>query len=91
MPGFTAVWHGPHEPSDQKPVTLRLISRFSHLYGACKGPLANVVLGKSDTITRHVPFASLYTLAELYGEQRNVIWKGSPDVKILATDMKIKG
>jgi hypothetical protein len=50
-----------------------------------------VVLGKSDTITRHVPFASLYTLAELYGEQRNVIWKGSPDVKILATDMKIKG
>jgi peptide/nickel transport system substrate-binding protein len=38
-----------------------------------------------------VPFAPLYTLAELYGVQRNVIWKGSPDGKILAADMKIKG
>jgi peptide/nickel transport system substrate-binding protein len=38
-----------------------------------------------------VPFAPLYTLAELYGVQRNVTWKGSPDGKILAADMKIKG
>ena len=38
-----------------------------------------------------VPFAPLYTLAELYGVTRNVIWKGSPDGKILAADMKIKG
>ena len=38
-----------------------------------------------------VPFAPLYTLAELYGVQRNVIWKGSPDGKILASEMKIKG
>ncbi len=38
-----------------------------------------------------VPFAPLYTLAELYGVQRNVIWKGSPDNKILAVEMKIRG
>ena len=38
-----------------------------------------------------VPFAPLYTLAELYGVQRNIIWKGSPDGKILASEMKIKG
>ncbi len=38
-----------------------------------------------------VPFAPLYTLAELYGVARNVIWKGSPDGKILAADMKIRG
>ena len=38
-----------------------------------------------------VPFAPLYKLAELYGVARNVIWKGSPDGKILAEDMKIKG
>jgi ABC-type transport system substrate-binding protein len=37
-----------------------------------------------------VPFAPLYTLAELYGVQRNVIWKGSPDGKILASEMKIR-
>ena len=38
-----------------------------------------------------VPFAPLYTLAELYGVARNVIWKGSPDGKILASEMKIRG
>ncbi len=38
-----------------------------------------------------VPFAPLYTLAELYGVTRNVIWKGSPDGKILAAEMKIRG
>lgn len=37
-----------------------------------------------------VPFAPLYTLAELYGLARNVIWKGTPDNKILAAEMKIK-
>ena len=38
-----------------------------------------------------VPFAPLYTLAELYGVTRNVIWKGSPDGKILASEMTIRG
>lgn len=38
-----------------------------------------------------VPFAPLYTLAELYGVARNVNWQGSPDGKILAAEMKIKG
>jgi len=37
-----------------------------------------------------VPFAPLYTLAEIYGLARNVIWKGTPDNKILAAEMKIK-
>jgi ABC-type oligopeptide transport system substrate-binding subunit len=38
-----------------------------------------------------VPFAPLYMLAELYGVARNVIWKGSPDGKILASEMKTRG
>jgi peptide/nickel transport system substrate-binding protein len=37
-----------------------------------------------------VPFAPLYSLAEIYGLARNVIWKGTPDNKILAAQMKIK-
>lgn len=37
-----------------------------------------------------VPFAPLYTLAEIYGLARTVIWKGTPDNKILAAEMKIK-
>ncbi len=37
-----------------------------------------------------VPFAPLYTLSEIYGLARNVVWKGTPDNKILAAEMKIK-
>jgi peptide/nickel transport system substrate-binding protein len=37
-----------------------------------------------------VPFAPLYTLAEIYGVARNVVWKGAPDNKILAAEMRIK-
>jgi len=36
-----------------------------------------------------VPFVPLYTLAEIYGVARNVIWKARPDEKILAGTMKI--
>ncbi|MBI1993192.1 MAG: hypothetical protein HYY47_05720 [Deltaproteobacteria bacterium] len=36
------------------------------------------------------PFAPLYTLAEVYGAARNVVWKARPDEKILVSDMKIK-
>ena len=32
----------------------------------------------------------LYTLAEIYGVARNVIWKAHPEEKILAMDMKIR-
>ena len=32
----------------------------------------------------------LYTLAELYGVARNVIWKARPDEKILSAEMKIR-
>jgi peptide/nickel transport system substrate-binding protein len=36
------------------------------------------------------PIAPLYTLAEVYGVARNVVWKARPDEKILVADMKIK-
>ena len=36
------------------------------------------------------PFAPLYTLAEIYGVARNIIWKPRPDEKVLVTDMKIR-
>ena len=38
-----------------------------------------------------VPFAPLYTLNEIYGLARNIVWKGKPDNKISVMDMKIKG
>ncbi len=37
-----------------------------------------------------VPFVPLYTLAEIYGVARNVIWKARPDEKIVAAEMKIR-
>jgi peptide/nickel transport system substrate-binding protein len=37
-----------------------------------------------------VPFVPLYTLAEVYGVTRNIIWKARPDEKILASEMKIR-
>jgi peptide/nickel transport system substrate-binding protein len=36
------------------------------------------------------PFVPLYTLAEIYGLTRNILWKGNPDNRILAGEMKIK-
>jgi peptide/nickel transport system substrate-binding protein len=36
-----------------------------------------------------VPFVPLYTLAEIYGVARNVIWKAKPGETVLAYDMKI--
>jgi peptide/nickel transport system substrate-binding protein len=35
-------------------------------------------------------FVPLYTLAEIYGVARNVIWKGNPNNEIIVSDMKIK-
>jgi peptide/nickel transport system substrate-binding protein len=37
-----------------------------------------------------VPFVPLYTLAEIYGVARNIIWKPRPDEKVLSTDMTIR-
>jgi peptide/nickel transport system substrate-binding protein len=37
-----------------------------------------------------VPFVPLYTLAEIYGVARNVIWKARPDEKIIAAEMNIR-
>jgi peptide/nickel transport system substrate-binding protein len=37
-----------------------------------------------------VPLVPLYTLAEIYGVARNVIWKPRPDEKIIANEMKIR-
>ena len=36
-----------------------------------------------------VPFVPLYTLAEIYGVARNLVWKARPDEKILTGAMKI--
>jgi peptide/nickel transport system substrate-binding protein len=33
----------------------------------------------------------LYTLAEIYGLARNIIWRGNPNNEIIVADMKIKG
>ena len=37
-----------------------------------------------------VPFVPLYTLAEIYGAARNIIWKARPDEKVLSFEMRIK-
>jgi hypothetical protein len=37
-----------------------------------------------------VPFVPLYTLAEIYGLARNVLWKPRPDEKVLSFEMKIR-
>lgn len=37
-----------------------------------------------------VPFVPLYTLAEIYGAARNVVWKPRPDEKIVVGEMKIR-
>lgn len=37
-----------------------------------------------------VPFVPLYTLAEIYGVARNIIWKARPDEKVLSFEMKIR-
>ncbi len=44
----------------------------------------------SRILMEDVPFVPLYTLAELYGVARNVIWKARPDEKVLCADMKIR-
>jgi peptide/nickel transport system substrate-binding protein len=42
-------------------------------------------------IMEDAPFVPLYTLAEIYGVARNVIWNGTPDNRILAAEMRIRG
>jgi peptide/nickel transport system substrate-binding protein len=37
-----------------------------------------------------VPFVPLYTLAEIYGVARNVIWKATPGERVLSQEMKIR-
>jgi len=41
-------------------------------------------------LMQDAPFVPLYTLAEIYGVARNVIWKARPDERIMAGEMKIK-
>jgi peptide/nickel transport system substrate-binding protein len=36
------------------------------------------------------PFVPLFSLADLYGVARNVVWKAPPDEKVLVADMKIR-
>ncbi len=33
----------------------------------------------------------LYTLAEIYGVAKNIIWQGNPNNEIIVAAMKIKG
>jgi peptide/nickel transport system substrate-binding protein len=42
-------------------------------------------------IMEDAPIVPLYTLAEIYGVARNIIWKGNPNNEIIVADMKIKG
>jgi peptide/nickel transport system substrate-binding protein len=37
-----------------------------------------------------VPFVPLYTLAEIYGVARNVVWKATPGERVLSYEMKIR-
>jgi peptide/nickel transport system substrate-binding protein len=42
-------------------------------------------------IMEDAPAVPLYTLAEIYGLARNIIWQGNPNNEIIVADMKIKG
>ncbi len=44
----------------------------------------------SRILMEDVPFVPLYTLAEIYGVARNIIWQARPDEKVLSADMKIR-
>jgi len=41
-------------------------------------------------IMEDAPIVPLYTLAEIYGVARNIVWKGNPNNEIVAADMKIR-
>ena len=41
-------------------------------------------------VMEDVPVVPLYTLAEIYGLARNIIWRGNPNNEIIVADMKIK-
>ena len=41
-------------------------------------------------IMEDAPIVPLYTLAEIYGVARNIIWKGNPNNEIIVSDMKVK-
>jgi len=42
-------------------------------------------------VMEDAPVVPLYTLAEIYGLARNIIWQGNPNNEIVVADMKIKG
>jgi peptide/nickel transport system substrate-binding protein len=42
-------------------------------------------------VMEDAPIVPLYTLAEIYGVARNVVWQGNPNNEIIVSDMKIKG
>ena len=42
-------------------------------------------------IMEDAPVVPLYTLAEIYGLARNIIWQGNPNNEIIVADMKIRG
>ncbi len=42
-------------------------------------------------VMEDAPVVPLYTLAEIYGLARNIVWQGNPNNEIIVADMKIKG
>lgn len=42
-------------------------------------------------VMEDAPVVPLYTLAEIYGLARNILWQGNPNNEIVVADMKIKG
>lgn len=42
-------------------------------------------------VMEDAPIVPLYTLAEIYGLARNIVWQGNPNNEIIVADMKIKG
>ena len=36
-----------------------------------------------------VPLVPVYTLAEIYGAARNVVWKARPDERIIAAEISL--
>jgi peptide/nickel transport system substrate-binding protein len=42
------------------------------------------------TLMQDAPFVPLYTLYEIYGLAKNIVWKGNPNNEIIVYDMKIQ-
>ena len=88
---FTINITGPEEPSAsafKTPEVDRLIDE-QHKTGDQKKRVA-LLQQIGRILMEEAALVPLYTLAEIYGVARNVIWKAHPEEKVLAFDMKIR-